>query len=230
MFSSPGLPHVSHGGAQTPHPLESRGRPRRTQPKPPHEVDQWCKSRDRVFVSLVKILDDLFRCFLYRPNSFLIKLYVRTVLVNILPLCSVGCLYKKKYQVQQVWYCSHHCCGSITFWCGSGYRSADPCPWLMDPDADPGSGSCYFRRWPRCQQKTNFLLKFYLLITFWRYIYIIFQRCEKESQNSRNQGFSYYFCTMIQGSGSGRNWFSLTLSLIQILILPFNLFWIHSTA
>ncbi len=27
------------------------------------------------------------------------------------------------------------CCGSMTFWCGSG--SMDPCLWLMDPDADP---------------------------------------------------------------------------------------------
>ncbi len=40
-----------------------------------------------------------------------------------------------------------------------------------------GSGSCYFRHWPsRCQQKTNFLTKFFLLVTFWRYIYVIFQR------------------------------------------------------
>jgi hypothetical protein len=31
------------------------------------------------------------------------------------------------------------CCGSMTFWCGSrsGSRSADPCLWLRDPDADP---------------------------------------------------------------------------------------------
>jgi hypothetical protein len=31
------------------------------------------------------------------------------------------------------------CCGSMTFWCGSGSGSADPCRWLMDPDpnADP---------------------------------------------------------------------------------------------
>ncbi len=27
---------------------------------------------------------------------------------------------------------SHQCCGSMTFWCGSG--SADFCLWLMDPD------------------------------------------------------------------------------------------------
>ncbi len=69
----------------------------------------------------------------------------------------------------------------LTFWGGSGSGSADPCIWLMAPDPDsdpdPGSGSCYFRHWPsRCQQKTNFLTQFVLLITFWSYIYIIFQR------------------------------------------------------
>jgi hypothetical protein len=25
-------------------------------------------------------------------------------------------------------------CGSMTFWCGSGSGSADPCLWQMDPD------------------------------------------------------------------------------------------------
>ncbi len=34
-----------------------------------------------------------------------------------------------------------------------------------------GFGSCYFRQWPSRRQQ-----KFFLLITFWRYIYIIFQR------------------------------------------------------
>ncbi len=29
------------------------------------------------------------------------------------------------------------CCGSMTFWCGSGSGSADPCLWLMDPDPYP---------------------------------------------------------------------------------------------
>ncbi len=28
-------------------------------------------------------------------------------------------------------------CTSMTFWCGSGSLSADPCLWLMDPDPDP---------------------------------------------------------------------------------------------
>ncbi len=79
----------------------------------------------------------------------------------------------------------------------------DPCLWLMDPDPDPGS--CFFRHWPsRCQQKTIFVQTFFLLITVRRYIYIIFQiwKSQKESQNSRNQGFSYYFCMMTEGSGS----------------------------
>ncbi len=60
---------------------------------------------------------------------------------------------------------SNQCSGSMTFWCGSGSGSADPCLWLMDPD--PGSGSCYFRHWPsRCQQKTNFLTQFFCLFLF----------------------------------------------------------------
>ncbi len=80
-------------------------------------------------------------------------------------------------------------CGSMTFWGGSG--SADPCLWLMDPDF---SAFCNFF----C------FLQFFLLISFWRYNLHHFSkiRRQKESQNSKNQGFSYYFCMMIEGSGS----------------------------
>ncbi len=35
------------------------------------------------------------------------------------------------------------CCGTMTFWGGSGSGSADPCLLIMDPD--PGSGFCTFR-------------------------------------------------------------------------------------
>ncbi len=62
------------------------------------------------------------------------------------------------------------CCGSMTFWGGSGSGSADPCLWLMDPDTDPDPGSiscCFFRHWPsRCQQKTYFLHNFFCLFLF----------------------------------------------------------------
>ncbi len=68
-----------------------------------------------------------------------------------------------------------------------------------------GSGSCYFRHWPsRCQQKTNFFntisSTYYFLKLHWHNFSKI--KSQKESQNSRNQGFSYYFCMTIEGSGS----------------------------
>ncbi len=61
-----------------------------------------------------------------------------------------------------------------------------------------GSGSCYFRHWPsRDQQKTNFL---YIFSAYY-FLKVIYS--PKKSQNSRNQGFSYYFNLMIKGTGSG---------------------------
>ncbi len=68
-----------------------------------------------------------------------------------------------------------------------------------------GSGFFYFRHWPsRCQQKTNFFntifSAYYFLKVHLHHISKI--KSQKESQNSRNQGFSYYFCMMIEGSGS----------------------------
>jgi hypothetical protein len=68
----------------------------------------------------------------------------------------------------------------------------------MDPDADPDPAI-----FVSDLQDVN---KVFLLINFLRYIYIIFQRYKviKKSQNSRNQCFSYYFCLMIEGSGSGK--------------------------
>jgi hypothetical protein len=50
----------------------------------------------------------------------------------------------------------YQCCGSMTFWCGSGSRSMP---------LTNGSGSCYFRHRPsRCQQKTKFF--FFCLFLF----------------------------------------------------------------
>jgi hypothetical protein len=100
-----------------------------------------------------------------------------------------------KYSVNQ-------CSGSMTFWCGSGPGSADPCLWLYGSGF--GCGSSCFRHWPsRGQQKTILKTFFCILPTFWRYIYIIFLKKSKRRKRRRNQGFSYYFCLMIEGSGSG---------------------------
>ncbi len=84
-------------------------------------------------------------------------------------------------------YVSKQCSGSMTYWSGSGSGSADPC-------------LCYFRHWP--SRKLIFIS--FLLITFWRNFFIIFQKIKspKKSQNSKNQGFSYYFCLLIEGSES----------------------------
>jgi hypothetical protein len=58
----------------------------------------------------------------------------------------------------------------------------------------------------RCQPKTYFLTQFFLLIRYFLKLHIHHFskiKSQKESQNSRNKGFSYFFCTMIEGSGSG---------------------------
>ncbi len=89
----------------------------------------------------------------------------------------------------------------MTFWGGSGSGSSGPSFWLMAPDPDPA----IFVIDLQDASKKLILTQFFLLITFWKYIYIIFQRykSQKVSQNRRNQGFSYYFCMMIEGSGFG---------------------------
>jgi hypothetical protein len=90
------------------------------------------------------------------------------------------------------------CSGSVTFWylriqiCGS-------VPLTNGSGSD--SGSCSFHQWPSRRQ----LKMIFLLISFWRYIdiFLLWLNLIKYSQNGKNQGFSHYFCLMIEGSGSG---------------------------
>ncbi len=79
---------------------------------------------------------------------------------------------------------SLQCCGSLTFWRGS-------------VPLTPGSGSCYFYQWPSRRHV-------FLLITFLKVLLHNFSKIksQKKSQNSRNQGLSYYFCPKTYGSGS----------------------------
>ncbi len=97
------------------------------------------------------------------------------------------------------------CCGSMTFWCGSGSGcgSADPCLWLMDLDLDPDPNPFIFiielqdtnKKQILKKNSADYLLKVPLLHHF--------TKVKTKSQNSRNQGFPYYFSLMIEGSGSG---------------------------
>ncbi len=83
--------------------------------------------------------------------------------------------------------------GSMPLTNGSGFRSGSGCE------------SFYFHHWPSsCQQKTNWFKKVFRYITFLRYLYIIFKdKKSKRCQKTVEQGFSYYICLMIVGSGSG---------------------------
>ncbi len=70
-----------------------------------------------------------------------------------------------------------------------------------------GSGSFYFYHWPsRSQQKTYFFKSFSAYYVCYGGTFTSFfkdKKIKKNSQNSRNQGFSSYFCLMIEGSRPG---------------------------
>ncbi len=77
----------------------------------------------------------------------------------------------------------------------------DPDP-VTDPDADPDPSIDLQDVNKKLIKKKKFFCR---LLFEGTYSYIIFQRlkAKKKSQNSKNQGFSSYFCLMIEGSGSG---------------------------
>ncbi len=78
-------------------------------------------------------------------------------------------------------YCSHQYCGSMTFWYGFG--SADSCLFPMDPDPD---ASIFVIDLQDANEKLICKKSFWKYGTF-------------TSQSSRNEGFSYNFCLMIDG-------------------------------
>ncbi len=85
--------------------------------------------------------------------------------------------------------CEIQCCGSMTFWDGSG--SADPCLWLMDPDPDP---AIFVIDLQDASKKLIFCHAIFSADYFLRVHLHHFSKIksQKESQISRNQGFSYY--------------------------------------
>ncbi len=70
---------------------------------------------------------------------------------------------------------------------GYGSGSADPCLWLLDPDPDSYQDPAI-----TVIEPSRHLHHFSKI------------KSKKKSQNSRNQGLSYYFCLMIEGSWSRR--------------------------
>jgi hypothetical protein len=83
---------------------------------------------------------------------------------------------------------------SMTFWYGSGSGSADPYLWLTDPDPALFVSDL---------QDANLKYFFGLLLIEGTFIsFFKDKKVTKKSQNSRYQGFSNYFCMMMEGSGS----------------------------
>ncbi len=89
----------------------------------------------------------------------------------------------------------NQCSGSMTFWCGSG--SGDPCLWLVDLDPDP---AIFVIDLQDASKKLIFSTIFsacYFLKVHLHYFSKI-----KVKKSHKIVGFSYYFCMMIEGSGS----------------------------
>jgi hypothetical protein len=74
---------------------------------------------------------------------------------------------------------------------GSGSRIPDPDPAIFLIDLQDSSKKLIFNK--------IFSAYYFLKLHLHHFAKI---KSQKESQNSRNQGFSYYFCMMIEGSGS----------------------------
>ncbi len=91
---------------------------------------------------------------------------------------------------------SKQCCGSMTFWCGSGSGSADPSLWLMDPDPDPAIFVVNLQD----ANKNKWKKKFFCLLLFEDTFTSFFKnkKLKRSKKNSWYQGFSYYFACWLK--------------------------------
>jgi hypothetical protein len=78
----------------------------------------------------------------------------------------------------------------MTFWGGSGYRSSDPCLWLMDPEVD--LDPAIFVTDLKDTNQKRIQKKVFLFITFLK------DKKSKRSHNTIVIKFSYFFCLMIE--------------------------------
>ncbi len=87
-----------------------------------------------------------------------------------------------------------------------GCSVPDPCFWQIDPD--PAIFDIDFQDASKKLIFNTIFSAYYFLNVHLHHFSKI--KSQKESQNRRNQGFSYYFCMMIEGSGSGSGSIPLT--------------------
>jgi hypothetical protein len=75
----------------------------------------------------------------------------------------------------------------------------------MDPDSDPDADPAIFVfDLPKMPTKTNFFKSFFAYYFMKVHVHHFHSKIksQKKPQSSRNQGFSYFFCLAIEGSGS----------------------------
>ncbi len=121
----------------------------------------------------------------------------------------------------------------MTFWCGFGSGSADPCLWLMDPDPDPDP-AIFVIDLQAANQKHIFY-KVFLLIIFWRYIctFTAFFKDKKSWSSHKTVGIKVFLTRvawrsipLTSGSGSGRpknmwiRWIRIRFRNTGILYIP----------
>ncbi len=114
------------------------------------------------------------------------------------------------------------CCGSMTFWCGSGSGSMP-----LTNGSGFGSGSFFFRHKPsRCQQKTNLKKKFFCILLFEGTFKSFFK--DKKSKRSHKTGSGSIHLTDGSGFGS-RRLKNMWIRWIWIRIQIRNTVFIHSS-
>ncbi len=93
----------------------------------------------------------------------------------------------------------------------SNTTTSVPDPWHsgVDPDPDPAIFVIDLQDASKKLILHNFSAYYFLKVHLHHFSKI---KSQKESQNKGNQGFSYYFCMMIEGAGSGAGSGSIPLT------------------
>ncbi len=138
-------------------------------------------------------------------------------------------VYAQKPRTKLYCQVSHNSISSETFLPGTAYlrpvfrihdileriRIRGSMPLTNGSGSESGSGSCFFSSLTfKMPTKKIFSFNIYSVHYFLKVHLHNFLKIksQKESQNSRSQGFSYYFCMMTEGSGSGAGSVSIILT------------------
>ncbi len=89
----------------------------------------------------------------------------------------------------------------MTFWCGSGSGAVDLCLWLMDPNPDPAIFVIDHLTPTKTNLKKSFSAYYFLKVHLHHFSKIKWPKEVKKQYESRFF-LQYYFCLLMEGSGS----------------------------